>query len=146
MKTVIDYILAVLKILGYIAAYALVSWLLGLIHPLAPGLVLLVAVVGFVAHMIVDMKRMNEASAKSTAEFEAKMAETRARLDMDLDDEDEDETDPDAEFRAWRDAKTQAWFREAAAEADRRLRAEFEATRGGIQLHPYREDDPVQRQ
>lgn len=163
MKTLIDYLLAILKIVLCIGAYALASFLLGLIHPMAPSLVLLVAVVGFVAHIIVDTKRMGEASAKATAEFEANMAKARASLEVDVDLD--DEPDPDAEFKAWRDRRTQAWFEAMKAETDRRLRAEFEAERASrtfdveadhtqcddseddepAPLVRYSEHDPVQR-
>lgn len=77
MKNILVYVIEAAKILGSIAAYILFTYLLGLIHPLLPGFVILVAVVGFLTYMFGKMKI-------DDAEHKAKMAEIKARSDESL--------------------------------------------------------------
>lgn len=132
MKTLIDYLVAILKLLAGIAAYMLVYYLVWLIHPLAPPLVTVVAVLGFVAHIMVDLKRMDAKYDASTAAFKARTAELAAKRGL-----------PESEV--W-DAELE--------DAHRQLEATCARIRAGhaeplsfeeAPLTRYREDDPVQR-
>lgn len=127
MKNLIVYAKELAKLLGSIAAYILVSYLLGLIHPLLPGLAILVVVVGGMTYMFGKMK-IDEAEAEARrAETDRELEEAHRQLEATC-------------------ARIRAGFHEPLSfddDADHTQCSDQDEDEAP--LVRYREDDPVQR-